>query len=98
MGSGPYDGARNVFLIDLTDNAVDAIDWRTPIINYLRNPSVRTDMNVRCTTFKYVLMNDELYRQIVNDVLLKCLGPGDAILAWSKYMRGFVVLINQLRR
>jgi hypothetical protein len=32
------------------------------------------------TTSKYVLMSDELYRQTVNNVLLKCLGPGDAIL------------------
>jgi hypothetical protein len=28
-----------------------------------------------------VLMSVELYRRTVNDVLLKCLGPGDAILA-----------------
>jgi ribonuclease HI len=34
-GSGPFDVARNVLLIDLADNTADAIDWRTPIINYL---------------------------------------------------------------
>jgi hypothetical protein len=34
-GSRPFDVARNVLLIDLADNAADAIDWRTPLINYL---------------------------------------------------------------
>jgi hypothetical protein len=46
MGSGLSDGAMDVFLIDSTDNTTDAINWRTPIINYLRDPSVRTDKNV----------------------------------------------------
>jgi hypothetical protein len=31
--------------------------------------------------FKYVLINDELYRQTPNDVLLKCLALDDATLA-----------------
>jgi hypothetical protein len=79
VGAGPSDVARKVLLIDSADNEADANDWRTPIINYLRNPSVRTDRNVWCTTFKYVLMSDELYRRTVNDVLLKCLGLGDAM-------------------
>jgi hypothetical protein len=78
------DVARKVLLIDSADNKVNAIDWRTPIINYLRNPSVRTDRNARLITFKYVLMSDELYRRMVNDVRLKCLGPGDAVLATAE--------------
>jgi hypothetical protein len=61
MMSGSSDGARKVLLIGSADNTADAIDWRTLIINYLRNPNVRTDMNIRRTTFKYVLMNDKLY-------------------------------------
>jgi hypothetical protein len=62
-GSGPSGVARKVLLIDSAGNEADASDWRTPIINYLQNPSVRTDRNVRRTTFKYVLMSDELYRR-----------------------------------
>jgi hypothetical protein len=50
-----------VLLVKSADNEADEIDWR-PIVDYLRNPSVRTDRNVRCTAFKYVLMSDELYR------------------------------------
>jgi hypothetical protein len=63
MGFRPSNVARKVLLIDLADNAADAIDRRTPIINYLRNPSVGTDRNVQRTNFKYVLMDDELYRR-----------------------------------
>jgi hypothetical protein len=59
-----------------------------PIVDYLRNPSVRMDRNVRRTTFKYVLMSDELYRRTVDDVLLKCLGLSDAILAMAEVHEG----------
>ena len=68
MGARPSDGARKVHLIDLVDNRADAFDWRTPIINYLRNPSVRTNRNIRRTTFNYVLMSNELYRRTVNEI------------------------------
>jgi hypothetical protein len=86
--AGPSDVARKVLLIDSADNKVDAIYWRTPIINYLRNPNVRTDRNFRLTTFKYLLMSDELYRRMVNDVRLKCLGPGDVVLATTEVHEG----------
>jgi hypothetical protein len=88
MGSRPSNVARKVLLIDSADNKDDAIDWRIPIIDYLRNPSVRMNRNVQRTTFKYVLMSDELYRRMVNDVLHKCLGPGDAILAMTEVHEG----------
>jgi hypothetical protein len=35
MGDRPSDGVRKVLLIDSTDNRANAIDWRTPIINYI---------------------------------------------------------------
>jgi hypothetical protein len=61
-GSEPSRVTRKVLLIDSASKEANASDWRTPIINYLRNPSVRTDKNIWRTTFKYVLMSDELYR------------------------------------
>jgi hypothetical protein len=87
-GTGLSDIVRKVLLIDSVDNEATAIDWRTPIINYLRNPSVRTDRNVRRIAFKYVLMSDDLYHRTVNDVLLKCLGLDDAILAMAEVHEG----------
>jgi hypothetical protein len=60
--SGLSGVTRKVLLIDSADNKADASDWRTPITNYLRNPNIRIDKNIRHTSFKYVLMSDELYR------------------------------------
>jgi hypothetical protein len=45
-------------------------------------------MNVSRTTFKYVLIDDELYNRTVNDVLLKCLGLDDAMLAMAEVHEG----------
>jgi hypothetical protein len=87
-GSRSSGVAREVLLIDLAGNETDASNWRTPIINYLQNPSARTYRKVRRTTFKYVLMSDQLYRRTVNDNLLKCLGLGDAILAMAEVHEG----------
>jgi hypothetical protein len=86
--SGLSSVIRKVLLIDSADNEADASDWRMPITNYLRNPNIRTDKNIRRTTFKYVLMSDSLYRRTVNDVLLKCLGLDDAILAMTEVHEG----------
>jgi hypothetical protein len=46
------------------------------------------DRNVRRTAFKYVLMSDELYRRTVDDILLKCLGPSDVVLAMAEVHEG----------
>jgi hypothetical protein len=86
--SGLSEVTRKVLLIDSADNEADASDWMTPITNYLRNPNIKIDKNIRRTTFKYVLMSDELYRRTVNDVLLKCLSPDDAILAMVEVHEG----------
>jgi hypothetical protein len=86
--SGPSDSTRDVLLINSTDNTADATDWSAPIINYLRNPNVRTDKNVQRTTFKYVLVDNELYRRTVNDVLLRCLSPDNAILGMAEVHEG----------
>jgi hypothetical protein len=75
-------------MVKSADNKADETDWRTPIVDYLRNPSVRTNRNVRRTTFKYVLMSDELYRRTIDDILLRCLGLSDAILAMTEVHEG----------
>jgi hypothetical protein len=38
---------------------------------YLRDPSVKTDRGVRRTTFKYVIIDDELYHRTPSDTFLK---------------------------
>jgi hypothetical protein len=39
-------------------------------------------------TFKYVLIDDELYLWTSSDILLKCLGPDDAALAMTEVHEG----------
>ena len=34
-------------------------DWRVPIISYLKDPSHGAERNIRCLTFKYILVDDE---------------------------------------
>ena len=51
-----------------------AQDWRVPLISYLRDPGRGAERNIRRLAFKYVLIDDELYRRTAEDLLLKCLG------------------------
>jgi hypothetical protein len=53
--SGLSGVTRKVLLIDSADNEADTSDWMAPIINYLQNPSVRTDKNIRRIAFKFFL-------------------------------------------
>jgi hypothetical protein len=39
-------------------------------------------------SLKYTLIDNELYHQTTGDVLLKCLGPDDAILAMVEVHKG----------
>jgi hypothetical protein len=55
---------------------------------YLCNPSVKTDRGVRRMTFKYILIDNELYHQTPSDILLQCLGPDDATLAMAEVHEG----------
>jgi hypothetical protein len=57
-------------------------------MNYLRDPIVRTVRNVRHTTFNYVLIDNELYHQTLNDILLKCLGVDDVMLVMVEVHEG----------
>jgi len=39
-------------------------DWRVPIISYLKDPGRGAERNIRRMAFKYVLIDDELYRRL----------------------------------
>jgi hypothetical protein len=86
--AGPSGYTRNVSLISSANNTAEAIDWRTPIISYLRNHNGKMDKNVWRTSFKYVLIDNELYSRTVGDILLKCLGLDDATLAMAEVHEG----------
>jgi hypothetical protein len=50
-----------IALVDSLNNTTDVVDRRTPLITYMCGPSVKTDMGILRMTFKYVLIDDELY-------------------------------------
>jgi hypothetical protein len=63
------------------------INWRTPIIAYPHDPSIKVDKNIRRSVFKFILPNDELYQGIAEDLLLKCLDFDQAkVLLWETFM------------
>jgi hypothetical protein len=74
--TGPADPSNSV-LENLASNGpeqdkTDIIDWRRPIIDYLQDPSLKVDRKIRRLAFKFTLVDEELYRRTVDDMLLKC--------------------------
>ena len=59
-------------------------DWGVPIVIYLNDPGHGAERNIRCLTFKYILIDDELYRRTAEDVLLKCLDSDQARVAMGE--------------
>jgi hypothetical protein len=66
------------------DVGADLCDWKTPLLAYLCDLSAKVDKSVRRSASKYVLHNDELYRRIAEDLLLKCLGSDQARVAMGE--------------
>ena len=64
-------------------------DWRVPLISYLRDPGRGgAERNIRHLAFKYVLIDDELYRRTAEDLLLKCLDSDHARVAMGEVHEG----------
>ena len=63
-------------------------DWRRPIIEYLQDPSKRMDKAVRQLAFKYTLLDNDLYRRMVDGILLKCLDEDQARVAMGEVHEG----------
>jgi hypothetical protein len=59
----------------------DPGDWRTALVRYLQNPSHIADRKVLRQALKYVMLNNTLYRRIIDGLLLKCLGSDQSKIA-----------------
>ena len=68
--------------------SAEAQDWRVPLISYLRDPGRGAERNIRRLALKYVLIDDELYRQTAEDLLLKCLDSDQARVAMGEIHEG----------
>ena len=53
-------------------------DWRKEIADYLRDPSRKVERWLRFQATKYVLLDDELYYQTIDGVLLRCLNKEES--------------------
>jgi hypothetical protein len=58
---------------NLEHDKVDVIDLGSPIIDYLQDLSQKVDTKVQWLAFKFTLVEEKLYRQTVDDLLLKFL-------------------------
>ena len=66
----------------------EVADWRVPIVTHLKDPGHGAERNIQRLAFKYVLINDELYRRTAEDVLLKCLDSDQARIAMVEVHEG----------
>ena len=58
------------------------------LISYLRDPGCGAERNIRRLAFKYVLIDEELYRRTAEDLLLKCLDSDQARVAMGEVHEG----------
>ena len=58
------------------------------MIEYLKNPSLSIDFKVKQKTLKYILLSDELYKQSVEGLLLKCLDKSKSLKVMVKFYEG----------
>ena len=56
--------------------SAESQDWRVPLISYLRDPGRGAEKNIQRLAFKYVLIDDELYRRTAEDLLSQVFGLG----------------------
>ncbi|XP_072084599.1 uncharacterized protein [Arachis hypogaea] len=65
-------------------------DWRKPIVEYLRNPSIPVDRKIKLQAMNFVLMADELYKKGIDGSLSRCLSQDDQNIALAKFIKGYV--------
>ena len=57
-------------------------------MTYLKDPSGGAERNIQRLAFKYIFVDDELYRRTADNVLLKCLGTDQAHVAMREVHEG----------
>ncbi|XP_072056315.1 uncharacterized protein [Arachis hypogaea] len=63
-------------------------DWRKPIAQYLRNPSIPVDRKIKLQAINFVLMADELYKKGIDGNFSRCLGQDDQNIALGEVHNG----------
>jgi hypothetical protein len=63
-------------------------DWKRPLMEYLATPSNVTDQKICRQALKYTLLDGELYRRMVDGLLLKCQDVEQARVAMGEVHKG----------
>ncbi|KAK9723912.1 hypothetical protein RND81_05G033600 [Saponaria officinalis] len=64
-------------------------DWRSEIIKFLKDPSMKgINPKLKKQSYRYFLIEDELYRKDSQGILLKCLNSYSALLAMTEIHEG----------
>ena len=70
---------------------IEAPDWRSPIIEYLKNPTITTETEsakLRIRAAMYILIDDVLYKKSFSLPYLRCLGSEEAQYALREIHEG----------
>lgn len=76
-------------------NLVEVQDeWRKCLVEFLNDPSKPVSYHLWKKALDYCLLNEQLYKRIVEEVLLKCLEPEEALIVLrAKPTKAYVVCI-----
>jgi hypothetical protein len=67
---------------------VNPDDWKTPLLHYLENHGHIADRKVWRQALKYVMLDNTLYHQTIDGLLLKCLGSNQSKIAMGEVHEG----------
>nr|KYP55434.1 Transposon Ty3-G Gag-Pol polyprotein [Cajanus cajan] len=69
-------------------SSVSQQDWRSELIEYLRNPNLKVERKIKLQALSYLLLNNELYKKGFDGVLFKCLGKDESYIAMAEIHEG----------
>ena len=75
---------REVMFID----QLELLDWRKPIVDYLRNLDNLANKKIRNRATSYMIIGDALFTRSFNGGLSMCLGEDDTYLALAEVHKG----------
>jgi hypothetical protein len=67
---------------------VDPDDWRTPLVHFLESPGHIAKRKVRWQVLKYVMLDNTLYRQTIDGLLLKYLSLDQSRITMGEVHEG----------
>jgi hypothetical protein len=63
-------------------------DWRKGLVEYIKNPSGTQDRKVKRQALKYTMIDEKLFCQSAEGLLLRCLSEEEAKVAMGEVHKG----------